>query len=127
MMKKVCKALYVLIAKHLPISNSKLNIGQKKIIYALVKRFITFCGANVNIEKNAHFSDTLSIGNNSGIGINADIRGSVTIGENVMMGPNCTIYTQNHNFSRTDIPIIQQGMSSMEEVRIGDDVWIGGV
>ena len=41
------------------------------------------------------------------------------------MGPNCTIYSQNHNFSDCSIPIIKQGMSQIEPVTIGDDVWIG--
>lgn len=49
----------------------------------------------------------------------------VTIGENVMMGPNCFICTQNHEFSQTNIPMIEQGFSEYKPVTIGDDVWIG--
>ena len=42
------------------------------------------------------------------------------------MGPECIIYTRNHAFSRTDIPMREQGFSEEKPVYIGDDVWIGG-
>lgn len=42
-----------------------------------------------------------------------------------MMGPWCIIYTRNHAFSRTDIPMREQGMQDFKPVSIGNDVWIG--
>lgn len=42
-----------------------------------------------------------------------------------MMGPECYIYTRNHAFSRTDIPMREQGMQDFKPVTIGNDVWIG--
>ena len=42
-----------------------------------------------------------------------------------MMGPDVFIYTQNHNFRRTDISMDQQGWSDEKPVIIEDDVWIG--
>ena len=42
-----------------------------------------------------------------------------------MMGPYVKMYVQNHNFSRTDIPMNQQGNSPVRPIVIGDDVWIG--
>ena len=42
-----------------------------------------------------------------------------------MMGPYCIILTQNHEFSRTDINMIEQGYSEIKPVIIDDDVWIG--
>ena len=44
-----------------------------------------------------------------------------------MMGPNCYVIKYNHNFSRVDIPMNQQGFQSEENVLtiIEDDVWIG--
>lgn len=47
------------------------------------------------------------------------------IGKHVMMGPEVYIYTQNHDFSRMDIPMDQQGWSKERPVVIEDDVWIG--
>ena len=42
-----------------------------------------------------------------------------------MMGPNCYILASNHAFSRTDIPMWQQGFTERKQVVIEDDVWIG--
>jgi galactoside O-acetyltransferase len=41
------------------------------------------------------------------------------------MGPEVYIYTQNHEFTRIDIPMDQQGWSDEKPVVIEDDVWIG--
>lgn len=82
-------------------------------------------GENVNIEKGASFGKEVSIDNNSSIGINSDLIGPITIGANVMMGPECAIYTVNHQHNRTDIPMIEQGYTHPKPVIIEDDVWIG--
>ena len=44
-----------------------------------------------------------------------------------MMGRNCYIISQNHNFSRTDIPMRLQGSQDSSSIQtiIEDDVWIG--
>lgn len=118
--------IYNLIAKHLPCSSSSFKIGQKQLRRLCGKMILAKCGKNVNIEKNATFSSQLEIGNNSGIGINSKLQGKIIIGDNVMMGPNCTIYTRNHKHERIDIPMNQQGFDETKPVIIGDDVWIGG-
>ena len=120
----ICKALYT-VARHLPQSHSRLNIGQEIMRRSLAKNFIPSMGKNVNIEKNARFASDLVIGDNSGIGVNCILGSGVTIGNNVMMGPNCNIYTNGHEHSRTDVPMIEQGMSVEKPVKIDDDVWIG--
>ncbi|MBO5067563.1 MAG: transferase, partial [Clostridia bacterium] len=76
--------------------------------------------------KRASLSEGLIVGDRSGVGINANLHGPVIIGNDVMMGPECIIYTRNHEFSNTDIPMNQQGFSEIKEVVIGNDVWIGG-
>ena len=43
-----------------------------------------------------------------------------------MMGSDCVIYSRNHAFDRTDIPMMQQGYQPEKPVVIGNDVWIGG-
>lgn len=90
------------------------------------KLILEKCGKNVNIERGAVFSSHVSLGNNSGIGINASLTGSVVIGDNVMMGSDCTMYSRNHAFDRTDVPMCKQGYLSEQTIVIGDDVWIGG-
>lgn len=123
--RKIGALFYYLFAQHLPVSYSGLQIGQKKIRGALGKLMLRSCGKNVNIEKHAVFSSRVSLGNDSGIGVNARIHGTCVIGDNVMMGDNCTIITRDHRHDRTDIPMIQQGFEEEQPVIIGDDVWIG--
>lgn len=118
--------LYNCIAKHLPISNSKIKLFQKQLRALCGKLMLDECGKKVNIQKGATFSTRVKLGDYSGIGINAKIKGKCTIGKYVMMGPDCTIYTRNHNFSDVTKPMCEQGYAEEKEVIIGDDVWIGG-
>ena len=97
----------------------------KKMRSLSAKGFIRYCGKNVNIEHGAKISSKLSIGDNSGIGVDCQCGGDITIGKDVMMGPECVIITRNHDFSRTDISMRLQGYKPEEPVTIGNDVWIG--
>ena len=119
------KLIYHAYAKHLPRSYSGINLGQKKLRALCGKLMLERCGKNVNIEKNALFSSKVSLGDYSGIGVNAKIYGTCHIGNYVMMGEDCTIITRNHRFSRTDVPIMEQRFEEEREVYIGNDVWIG--
>jgi acetyltransferase-like isoleucine patch superfamily enzyme len=60
---------------------------------------------------------------NSGVFI--DARGGLTIGANVLIGPNVVIVTSQHQWDDPTRPIVAQG-HRIAPVRIGDDVWIGG-
>lgn len=115
------------IARHLPQSYSRVGGAiWKKTRAFCANLMVEKCGKNVNIEKNAIFSPRTVIGNNSGIGLNAHIYGPVRIGDNVMMAPDCIIYVRNHELSRLDIPMCEQGSTEERIVTIDDDVWIGG-
>lgn len=115
------------IANHLPTSMApRLGKYYKKWRADLARVYCKHIGSNVNIEPHVIFNHALSIGDNSGIGEYSEIYGDVRIGNDVMMGTNCIIYSRNHSFARTDIPIWQQGFSEVKPVIIGNDVWIGG-
>lgn len=118
--------IYFNFAIYLPVSYSRGGKMARRLRAWTSSKFIKRCGCNVNIERGAVITSLTSIGDNSGIGINARIHGEVSIGNNVMMGPECIIYTSNHAFSRTDIPMCQQGSDPQRPVTIGNDVWIGG-
>lgn len=121
------KLIYSLFAKWLPTSFAPILGPYAKWLRKICgKLILKKCGKNVNIEKGAVFSSQVSLGNNSGIGINASIAGAAVIGDNVMMGPHCIIYRRNHEFDRLDIPMCQQGFKPEKPVVIGNDVWIGG-
>ncbi len=124
-LKGISYVLYQLIAKHMPLSNAKITFGAKTIRRLLVKGMGAKCGKNVNIQKGVNLSSKLQIGKNSGIGAFSIVQSNVTIGENVMMGPYCYIYTQNHKFDSVEVPMIEQGYSEIKPVIIKDDVWIG--
>ena len=63
------------------------------------------CGTNVNLERKVDMGNAkgISIGNNSGIGIRAQVRGPLSIGDNVMMGPDVIILTHGHIYDLIDI------------------------
>ena len=125
--KVACRVAYELIGKHLPVS---YHIGGKiasKIRYQMVKGYISSCGCDVNFEHGADISSTLKIGNHSGVGVNAHVPEHVIIGDNVMMGPYCLIYTRNHRHQITaDVACRKQGDEEFKPVARGNNVWIGG-
>lgn len=92
-------------------------------------------GENVTVARGARLIGTgvirnkgigIKIGSNSAIGSNNFIggQGGVEIGENVIMGPDVRIFSENHNIDKKDIAIKNQGESRIG-VCISDDCWIG--
>ena len=124
-MKVFWKIIYRWVARFLPCSDSKISFGAKRLRRLCAKHIIAYCGEDVNIEHGALFGDNVSIGSRSGIGINAKLYGEIVIGENVLMGPECILISTCHEFSRIDIPIIDQGFRDIEKIEIEDDVWLG--
>ena len=112
--------------KHLPLSDSRFNLGSKKIRGLCGKLILKHCGKNVNIEKGAEFSSEVSLGDNSGIGVNALISSYVNIGNDVMMGRDCMIYTSNHGMRDNGVPMWKQDNDPVKPVNIGNNCWIGG-
>lgn len=119
------KTIYNLIGKRMPLSDCRFHFGSKKVRAFCGKLILEHCGDNVNIEKGAAFDSRVSLGNNSGIGVNAFISPHVKIGNDVMMGPDCMMFTSNHGFSSSMIPMWQQPFSEAIPIVIEDDVWIG--
>lgn len=123
--KNICYIIYQMIGRYLPDNDGRITLGSTLIRRFLVKGFTGSKSRGLYINKNATISPTLVIGNNSGIGANSIIGRGTTIGDNVMMGPECYIYTRNHAFSRTDIPMREQGMQDFKPVTIGNGCIIG--
>lgn len=125
--KKLYLMLYYIIGKKMPESDSFINLGAKPFRRFLCQHIFDHASKTCNIEKGVFFGNGsgITIGKQSGIGLNARIQGPLTIGNHVMMGPDTIIYTKNHETKRTDIPMIEQGITAPREVTIEDDVWIG--
>ena len=109
-----------------PLNDSKINLGQKKIRAFFARKFLSCCGKNVDVQKGASFSHRCQIGERTGIGRNSKLYGPVFIGNDVMMGPECWIYTQNHEYRSLEKPMREQGPQPERPVHIGNNVWIGG-
>ena len=123
--RKLSRFLYETIAKYLPKSSARIKVG-KKLRGWCVKGMLPEVGEDVNVERMADIaSNKLKIGNHSGIGVRAYLQGDITIGDYVMMAPDVSIFTTNHNTERIDIPMCQQGNAAEKPVVIGNDVWIG--
>ncbi|MFC7420031.1 DapH/DapD/GlmU-related protein [Iodobacter arcticus] len=119
--------LYYGFFRYLPSSSSRGFLWTRKIRRWCCKGLFFSCGININIEHGASFGSgrQIKIGNNSGLGVNCKLYGSVAIGDNVMMGPEVIILTVNHEFASIEVPMINQGMKEFKPVCIGNDVWIG--
>lgn len=120
---KIAYILYQITASWLPETRHFHPGGKLRTFWT--RKIIRECGHNVNVERGARFTPGLSIGDNSGIGVKCELWGNIQVGQDVMMGPEVVVYTQNHAFGRTDIPMGQQGHEPEEPVVIGNDVWIG--
>lgn len=114
------------ICNILPDNGSPIHIGQKAIRGFFSRLFLEQCGGDVNIHKHTSFSHTCHIGNHSGIGKDSVLYGPVYIGDDVMMGTECLIYTRNHEYQDPATLMRLQGPQPVEKVIIGNDVWIGG-
>jgi acetyltransferase-like isoleucine patch superfamily enzyme len=68
----------------------------------------------------------ITIGDRTGISARAYFagQGGITIGNDVIMGPNVQIFSENHNFSDTVLTIKEQGVTK-QPVTIGNNCWLG--
>lgn len=68
----------------------------------------------------------LIVGDNSAIGAMCYLgpSGKITIGNNVMLGPNVSMSAENHVFDNPEATIKSQGVVR-KGITIADDVWIG--
>jgi acetyltransferase-like isoleucine patch superfamily enzyme len=131
----------IFLGRHTKISFKKkiragrtLTIGDYVEINALSREGIKL-GNNVSIHRNTIIECTgvirslgigLEIGNNVGIAQNCfiQVRGKVVIGNDVILGPGVSIFSEDHIFENPDLPIVVQG-EIRKGVVIEDGVWIG--
>jgi maltose O-acetyltransferase len=72
------------------------------------------------------YSCGMSVGRNLHLngGSFIDARGGLTLGDDVLIGPNAVVLTSQHRWSDPSLPIVVQG-HELAPTHIGDDVWIG--
>ncbi|MGM0113028.1 acyltransferase [Enterococcus sp. DIV0187] len=93
-----------------------------------LKKNMGFVGKNANVRPYVKLSylENISIGMNSSIGDRSWIIAAdkVIIGNDVLMGPEVMIFTQNHEITNTNTKLINGG-TIKKPVLIEDDCWIG--
>ena len=119
------RVLYVGIGKHLPLSGARVSFGARRFRQFCAHLILEDCGEWVNIDKGVTFATDIKLGNRSGIGANCSIPTGVTIGEDVMMGIDILMFTNEHRHDDITIPMGEQGRTEVEPIVIEDDVWIG--
>lgn len=92
-----------------------------------VSRFVGAAGQGIIVRKNAYIGNgrRLHIEPGAELGERCHVVGRITIGKDVLMGPEVVIMATSHRYDRTDISIRSQGEADEGPVAIGDDVWIG--
>ncbi len=131
---------FIFVGKNTSISHCRrLFLGRGVIfednvsISGLVKEKIVI-GNNVTFKRNvvvdtgllSDIGVSLYIGNNVGFSQNCFIQvsGPLIIGDNVIVGPGTSIFSENHRFSDVMTPINEQGVVR-QPTFIEDNVWIG--
>lgn len=131
MLRRVFRLLayvfYYLLARHLPRSYAPAGRFGVLARRAAACRMLDYAGEGINIEHGAVFGSGkgIRVGDRSDLGVRAEILGSVTIGDDVMMGPGCTIISRDHHFDDVSRPMNTQGLTDDRPVIIEDDVWLG--
>ena len=132
----------LLVGKHVQITHGKHIICGKNIkfedyaeIHGLCSEGLVFgdyvtIGRGVMIRPSSYYGGDLGIGlimgEHSSIGPYGYIgcSGRIIIGKNVMFGPKCSLFAENHNFSDLDVSIKSQGVNQ-KGITVEDNCWIG--
>ena len=132
----------LLIGSHVAITHAKhISCGRNvkfedyAEIHGLCSHGIYFgdnvtIGRSVMIRPSSYYGGDLghglTMGNNSSIGPHGYVgcSGPIVIGNNVMIGPKCSMFAENHVFGDSKKIIKSQGVVQ-EGISIGDDCWIG--
>lgn len=131
-----------LVGKHVQITHSSHISCGKNVkfedyseIQGLCKEGLIFgdnvtIGRGVMIRPSSYYGidigDGLEMGNHSSIGPYGYVgcSGKIKIGSNVMFGPKCSLFAENHIFSDKNSTIKSQGVQQ-KGITIEDDCWIG--
>ena len=124
MYRKLLFLIYLMALKNTPEDYRPYAMFFPKLRSLVVMSFLKSSCKKLRVKKGAEISINATIGNNSELGTRCMIQANVSIGDNVIMGPDVKIYSRNHRFDRIDIPIQMQGKTYHETI-IGNDVWLG--
>lgn len=106
----------------------KQKLAWYKYSYINEKKKMNFKGKyNMVSTASIRHGENIYIGNNSSINHNcvlwAGINSKIIINDNVLLGPNVSIFSMNHSVDKNELMINQPWDEA--DVVIGNDVWIG--
>lgn len=122
--RRLLYLLYITVLRHTPDSWRPYAFAFPKLRAAVVRGFAERAAQSIIVKSNARVSPHISIGLFSELGQNCLIYGGVSIGDNVLMGPDVKIITRNHGVPAAGL-LIREQESIYSPVSIGNDVWIG--
>lgn len=120
-------ALYYLVAARLPRKRSPLGFLGRAMRTWTCRSLFDHLGVDTNVDRGVYFGSGagVSLGDRSGIGVESMVLGTVTVGDDVMIGPRCVVVSHEHLYDDVSRPMSAQGMSPDRPVVIGNDVWLG--
>lgn len=86
------------------------------------KLLFDHAGEGINIGRRCRLSNQISIGDHSSLGDGSYVSGRLTIGNNVMIAPQCVFLGLDHVF---DDETLEHKGSQSRPITIEDHVWIG--
>lgn len=134
MMKKIYRAIllafYYTVLYWMPYNSMRRAGGPlwRRLRAAVLHGVNPAIDKSSNIERMAYVGSAsmLSLGSRSGLGPHFRVHGvDLTIGRDVMIGPDLMILGGGHHFDDLSRPMIDQGGIGLTSLTIGDDVWIG--
>lgn len=124
MIRKLYYTLYLILFKNTPEDFRPYALFFPSIRNFLVSRYLNSCGKKIRVKSGAEISPYSSVGDFTELGTRCLIQSNVSIGNNVIMGPDVKIYSRNHKTDSIEVPIQKQGKEYLKTL-IGNDVWIG--
>lgn len=128
-MKAIYLILYYGFATHLPEKPIPGYQLFNRFREYLTKRILAECGDDIKVWAKCSYGDgrRLRVGSGTHLSTNTRIMGKVTIGNQVMMGPDLVIMAVTHDISNPDISMMSLTDDDLieKEIIIEDDVWIG--
>ncbi len=100
------------------LSENGINFGDN---VSIARDSILFCTGII-----AYRGKGITIGDRTGISARAYFagQGGITIGNDVIMGPNVQVFSENHIYNDMSLTIKEQGVTK-QPVSIGNNCWIG--
>lgn len=125
-LRQLSVLLYYMIGRNLPRSFWPGGRFFSDIRVVLIRLSGCRVGKGCEIESGIDIGliPKLAIGDRCQINANVSMR-NVNIGNFVLIAPGCVLLDRQHAFSRTDIPIRDQGVHHYQQTVLEDDVWLG--